>query len=78
MRQKPMTLSDDAEKRVRDWREMSRICHPGTGRHVHGSKAVLHFVSEASAYRLLKAHDLISSPIRQQRQTSCGRRTSRI
>jgi putative transposase len=49
-----------------------------------------YFVSEASVYRLLKAHDLIASPafivmkaptssrIRRRRQTNSGRRTSLI
>ncbi|MCP4184417.1 MAG: helix-turn-helix domain-containing protein [Hyphomicrobiales bacterium] len=49
-----------------------------------------YFVSESSAYRLLKAHDLITSPafivikapvssgIKQQPSTSCGKQTSPI
>ena len=49
-----------------------------------------YFISEASVYRLLKAHDLITSPAfivmkaadesrtRRQRPTSCGRPTSPI
>ena len=53
-------IPDDMRERIIDWRWRARAIATGTGHALH--RYASYFVSESSVYRLLKAHDLITSP----------------